>query len=59
MPGPADKKGMTDRDRRRLKAQQLGKTVTSKKNINTQTNLTYQKIIQDYDNERKKNRQET
>jgi len=36
---------MTERDRRRLRAAQIKKTVIHHKNENTQTNLTYRKII--------------
>lgn len=53
MPG-ADKKPLTERERRRLRANQIAKTVTLEKNENTQTNLTYKKIIDRITSEDKK-----
>ena len=46
------KKPITERDRKRMRANQMSKAITSQKNENTQTNLTYQKIMLDWDNEK-------
>ncbi len=53
MPG-AEKKPLTEREKRRLRANQIAKTVTLEKNENTQTNLTYKKIIDRITSENKK-----
>ena len=44
MSAVASKKGMTERDRRRMKANQMSKALTSQKNEKTVTNNTYKKI---------------
>ena len=40
----SSKKGMTERDRRRAKANQMASTLTSQKNEKTVTNNTYKRI---------------
>ena len=51
-----DKKELTEREKRRLRANQIAKTVTLEKNENTQTNLTYKKINDKIADDKKKSR---
>ena len=44
MSAVASKKGMTERDRRRAKANQMSKALASQKNEKTTTNVTYNRI---------------
>ena len=47
------KKPITERERRRLRANQMSKAIISERNENTQTNLTYRKIMQEMDVDKK------
>ena len=51
----SSKKPLVERERRRQRAKQMSKAITGQKNENTQTNLTYNKIMEE-DNKAKRAR---